>query len=241
MDEGPLVLSQGYLDDLMLAQGNVIGHDAEGRPIVLDVFDFTWWGQPLLQKATAPLTWTATTNRSSTAELAVLYPFRTGAMVSQAARRIIEEVDATEVEFIPLRIVAEDTGVLLDEWWFVNVFHWRDAFDYSRSKLDYRDMPREPRGSDAVSARFGSKLIVAMYELAVRPEAYSGGLFLARGTTESIWGRVFVGRDLVERLNDGVPPERQVPCYPFFVRNIPQPPPVPTALGNRGRRRRWPP
>lgn len=243
MTPNPLVLSQWSSEDLWLSSQPklIVGYDRDGHPIPFDVFDFHRWGRPWLPQAGGSMTWTANTNRSSTAELRGMYPFHSGAMISPAVRRIIEEVGAIDVEFIPLRIVNRETGILLDdEWWFVNVFRWKDIFDFAKSRFEYREMPRRIDGSNSVSARFGAVSITEIYDLAVRPQAYTDGLFLARATTEKIWSRVFIGHELALRINEGVPPERQVYFEPFLVQNIPQPPKVQTALQDPAPVWKWP-
>ena len=242
MTQCPLALPQWTSEELWLAAGLHVGFHADGTPIPFNVFDFEErWGKPMLPCAGEELVWTATTPCASAAELRGLYPFHFGAMISPRVRRIIEDFDSTEVEFIPLRILSRETGALLEDWWFVNVFHWKDAFDLERSKLEYCEMPPSPRGSAAVSARFGPALITEIYELEALPEACSGGLFLARAPTENIWGRVFIGHELARRINEGVPKDLQVYFQAFALRDIPQPPRLPPALSAPGRRWRWRP
>jgi hypothetical protein len=224
--QNPLVLPESSNEELRPLASSPVGFDETGAPIPLNTLDFHRFGKPMLPDAGGALVWQARTPLASTAALRELHPFHSGAMITPRTKRIIEDFGAPEVEFIPLRIIAAATGELLDEWWFVNVFHWRDIFDFRASKLKYRRFPKDPGRSAAVSAQFGARMIVEIEALVATPAAQTGGLFLARGPSEAIWRNVFIGRELAARINDGVPVERQAGFGEFLLKDRPKPNPV---------------
>lgn len=63
---------------------------------------------------------------------------------------------------------------------------------------------------------------------------------MARGATEIIWRRVFVGLELARRLNDGVPRERRTTFEEFRLTHRLEPPPVSPDFSTPARRWRWP-
>jgi hypothetical protein len=221
--QNPLILPESSNEELRLLASCPVGFDKTGAPIRLNSLDFYRFGKPMLPDAGGVLVWEARTPLASTAALRELHPFHFGAMITPRTKRIIEDFGAPEVEFIPLRIIAAGTRELLDEWWFVNVFHWRDIFDFPASKLKYRRFPKDPGRSVAVSAQFGKRMIVEIEELVATPAAQTGGLFLARGPSEAIWRNVFIGRELAAQINDGVPVERQAWFGEFLLKDRPKP------------------
>lgn len=234
----PLVLLQYMPHDELRLLTCPVGLREDGSAIGLDVLDPWQFGRSILSASATAIRWLATTPFPDVRTLRELYPFHFGAVVSPRVRQLIEEIGAVDVEFIPLTILWEGSGQPIGEWWFVNVFCWRDVFDYSRSRLEYTEFSEELDPWQARSAEFGRAAITEIHELVATPEAFAGGLFLARGSSTAIWSRVFVGTELARRINDGVPPERQVHFQEFLLTGRPQPPRVPR-VGPSRRKWRW--
>jgi hypothetical protein len=209
-----------------------VGFDQDGVPVQLDTLQY--FGISFLNHAhPEKIIWHAVTKSKSTADLSEFFGFHCGAMVSPRVRSIIEEYGIPNIEFIPLKIlhskgkgwesIADDVKEIGD-WWFVNVFNWRDIFDFERSKLEWEDFLQPLVGRSKFEHQFGERRIAKIDELVLLPSADTTGLYLARGPRADICRKVFIGEELAERINADLPPKRRTFFKPFLLKDRPPPP-----------------
>jgi hypothetical protein len=136
-------------------------------------------------------------------------------------RKIIEDYygstgEAPEIEFLPLQIFhRRKHDVLLGEWWYLNVFHWKEVFDLSRSKgVVYYRPPAEWADMDRAQfqARFAydGKQIYEAEDLAPLPQAYEGGFYLAKLPYHRVLSNLFVGYELGRLMKEKCPAKKEI-------------------------------
>jgi hypothetical protein len=182
-------------------------------PVPYDPHHYKQMGRPFLRKGLPILKWEARTEKASISELAECHCFFAGLLISPRIRSIIENYDSPNIEYIPLAIKNIDTGKHLADWWYCNVFNWKDAFDFDSSVGEWVDFPilnDTYHGEFHLMKQFSNKLLINMKKLVVLPSALEGGLFLARAPTGLICRRLFVGhelgREIEANMNDTATP-----------------------------------
>lgn len=201
----------------------IVGYEADGRPIMMDTLDPRSFGRSFLAQTGPDTLWHARTECKSLDALKDLHGFHGGAIVSPRARAIIEQDGVPNIEFIPVEVQYKDTGTVLGTWWFVNVFNWRSAFDFSRSEADYVDFQQPIKGLREISHRFGERALRDWDVLEVNQDEITDGLFLAKAPSERIWGKVFIAERLARKLNEGLPKKRIIEFSQFWLDRGPGP------------------
>lgn len=210
-------LQLGQVDGIRLYEEN------SNISVPLNVENYKHFGRPFMRKGLPLLQWGARTDAKSISGIAELHCFHSGLLISSRIRAVIEAYDSLNLEFIPLKIWQRNTETLLaDDWWFCNVYNWKDAFDFGSSDFDSEDFLELEDGycgSLRLAQQFGPKLITSVRKLSVLPQALEGGLFLARAPMLRICTRVFVGRELgheiVLKVNETAPRESFVELEEF--------------------------
>jgi hypothetical protein len=201
------------VDNLRLGGAPILVYE-EGSdiPVNYEPHSYKHIGKPFLRKGLPPLEWSAGTEKSSISQLAECHCFDIGLMVSPRIRSVIESYDDTNIEFIPLRVKQMKTGKHLADWWYCNVFNWKDAFDFEKTIGEWVEFPEfrdTYKGSLHLIREFSDKILINIKKLEVLPSALEGGLFLARGPTDKICLRLFVGhelgREIVAKVNETAP------------------------------------
>lgn len=188
------------------------------EPDQFDTMNYKHFGRPFMREGLPKLEWGARTDAESISDIAELHCFHGGLLISSRIRAIIEAYDSTNLEFIPLKVRQNSTGELLaDDWWYCNVYNWKDAYDFEKSDVDwvvFPEMPDSSQGPLRLARQFGDKAITIMRNLVILPEALEGGLYVARAPTTEICSRVFVGhelgRELVVGVNETAPTESRI-------------------------------
>lgn len=210
-------------EELRLIPPTVMEFDAQGEPILFNPMNPNHFGRSFLRPDYAErIVWTADTDEDSTSNINEFHGFHCGATISPRIRRIIEDYGCPNIEFIPVNIVSRRDGRKIDEWSFVNVFDWRDIFDLQRSVATWVDFPQPMAPTFELLRRFGDKLMIKVEELVLLPDADLSGLFLAKGPSETICRNVYIGQELADRINEGMPGNRQAtfPRFPLDRRDI---------------------
>jgi hypothetical protein len=92
------------------------------------------------------------------------------------------------------------------DMWIINIFNWKDVFDYDRSDLVFNQYPFDQSVTDRVSARFGEKRIINWNYLKVNVDETRDGLFLAKGPGIDIWQNPFISKPLADKILAAVNP-----------------------------------
>jgi hypothetical protein len=196
----PLFALPTFTDpNLYLSAKCPLGVDAEGNPAFLDTMNPDHFGSRLLQPG-SEIRWTATTPVMDVGTLSGFDPFHSGAMISPAVKQVLTDLQLEDLEYIPLEVRHRTSGSLLAEWWFVNVFGWRDVFDLDASSYDIEEFRSPATGFQRLEARFGHQRAVRLRSLQLHPRFTPRGLFLARFPNEKVCLRVFVAPDVAEAI-----------------------------------------
>lgn len=212
-----LTLPELLGDAVRLAQPCIVGSEPGGEPILLNPLDPRSFGRSFLAEAGPDLVWRARAEVKSLEKLNDLYGFHCGAIVSSRARDIIGAQGLPNIEFIPLEILYKSTDTVLGTCWFLNVFNWKKLFELERSKATYQDFPEPVSGLLSISRRFGEQLLTDWQRLEVNEGVIEDGLVLAEAPSERIWNKVFISEELAEKLNHGLPKERQIHFEKFWL------------------------
>ena len=187
---------------ILLMKPLPIGHDDFGNERYFDTLDPDCFGKRLMGQADKGLRWRAASELKWVARLPELNAFYGGVIASPRVKQCIEHFQSDNIEFIPLDIYYEKTDEKIAEWWFINVFNWKDVFDYEISQLDYADyeFPTPLNCMTAVSARFGRRPISSWTSLKINKCQTSDGLFLAKSSSRHFWHNIFISMKLANEL-----------------------------------------
>lgn len=203
--------------------GALLYADDSDIPERLDVMNYKHFGRPFMREGLPKLEWGARTDAKSISDIAHCHCFHGGLLISSRIRAVIETYDSTNLEFIQLKIRQKDSAKLLaDDWWYCNVYNWKDAFDFEKSKFELEEIGElrdTYMGDLRLVQQFGPKLITKISRLVALPQALEGGLFLARAPTAKICRRVFVGlelgREIVSKVNEHAPNQARISLEVF--------------------------
>lgn len=215
-----LMLPATSRSGLRLEPGNLIEDAGARGKISFNPLDPSQFGRPYATNLVGSISWTATTTCRDADKLDEVYPFYAGAMISPRVREIIENSGAEEVEFIPLTIVDRVSRAPVADWWFVNVFHWLDVFDFKASNVTWQDFAEPVTGWSAFEKRFGDQRIRQFENLTQKRPTGDDRLFLVRAPTEVISAKVFVGYKLAELINRHLPKNKKV-MFEVFPKGFP--------------------
>ncbi len=212
-------------NELWLAplDGTMLYVDNSDTPEQLDPMNYKHFGRPFMREGLPKLEWGARTDAKSISDIAECHCFNGGLLISSRIRAVIEALDNTNLEFIPLKIRHKNNAKLLaDDWWYCNVYNWKDAYDFEKSEFQSEDiiaLDEEYMGDLLLVKQFGSKIIKKISKLVVMPQALEGGLFLARAPMPKICRRVFVGhelgREIVSIVNARAPRQKSITLEVF--------------------------
>jgi hypothetical protein len=198
--------------------GVLLYADDSNIPEQLDVMNYKHFGRPFMREGIPKLEWGARTDAKSISDIAECHCFNSGLLISSRIRALIEAFDRTNLEFIPLKIRQSDSAkILANDWWYCNIYNWKDAYDFEKSEYQSEDiiaLDEGYMGDLLLVKQFGSKIIKKISKLAVMPQALEGGLFLARAPMPKICRRVFVGHELgraiVAKVNEHAPKQARI-------------------------------
>jgi len=210
-----LMLPTATNPDLYLAASGPIGRDADGQPLFFDTMNPDHFGAQLLPAGDG-IRWIATTTTTDIAALSGFYPFHAGAMISPDMKLALDELQLQDLEYIPLEIRHRTTGSPLAEWWFVNVFGWRDVFDLQASSYDSEEFRHPLSGFQRLEARFGERRATRIKSLLVHPAFKPNGLFLAKFPNEQICMRVFISPEVAKVIRS-ISPNPQACVFEEFA------------------------
>lgn len=182
-----------------------IGYDDQHNPMQHNSSDPDHLGRALLVEGSPMPPWRAESRRKDLDRLWGLYPFDFGAMVSPRIREVIERVSTVGIEFIPLEVYHAKTGVVLGDWWFMNVFNWRQVFDLDRSDVEWRELSGNNPLPMPLQRMFGNRYIRYITRLTALPEAWEGGFYRAAIPQTVTSAKVFLGREMIEALEAARP------------------------------------
>lgn len=176
--------------------------DHLGNKREFDTLDPDCFGKSLVAKSSEQIRWRAISDVSTVAKLPELNALYGGLIASPRVKECIERFQSFKLEFIPIDIYYSKTDSKIAEWWFINIYNWKNVFNYGDSKLEYAksDFEKPLNCVTSVSARFGSRAILNWTSLSVNVDQTMDGIFLAESTTKRIWENIFISRHLVDSL-----------------------------------------
>lgn len=121
-------------------------------------------------------------------------------LTSRRIKEIIEQENIPNIEFIPMRVFYKQTDEFMADMWVINVFNWKNVFDYAQSDVIYNEHPFGEMLEDRISSRFGDKRIIDWNYLKVNIDETKDGLFLAKGPSVRIWQRPFISKSLADKI-----------------------------------------
>lgn len=206
-------------DRTVCLDGATVSVGGSAQTVRLDVFNPDHFGKPYLPADGSELRWPGLTKRKSLKGITDIYPFHGGAIISPRVCKIIESFQTQGIEYIPLDLFHWKTKELVAEWWFMNVFEWRDIFDFSASTFTSEPFQDSWGGLKNLERRFGDQRIKRIEKLVISKSADLSGIFLAKATTEAICMKVFVGFELATAINEGLLTTMYYPFLPFLLKD----------------------
>lgn len=201
----PLFALPTFTDpNLHLSAKCSLGLDGDGNPAFLDTMNPGHFGSRLLQSG-SEIRWTGTTPVMDIDTLSGFHPFHSGAMISPTVKQAFDGLAFEDLEYIPLEVRHRQTGALLADWWFVNVFGWRDVFDLNTSSFDFEEFRNPVSGFQRLEARFAQRRACNIRSLQLNPMFTPHGLFLAKFPNEKVCLRVFMAPDVAETIRNASP------------------------------------
>lgn len=188
-------------DSIRLAQPCMVGRNENSDPILFDPLDPCSFGRSFLSGAGPETVWHARADVRDFKDLKELHGFHCGAIISPRVKSLIEDFGVPNIEFIPLRVLYRDTEEVIANWFFMNVFNWRDVFDFGNSDVDCTDFFQPISGLRKISSSFGERAIADFRRLEVDKRQLRDGLYLARAPMEKIWNNVFISPHLADKIN----------------------------------------
>jgi hypothetical protein len=200
-----LKVSDVRSDTIHLAVGNFNGRDERGSPIIFDD-DILAYGQSFTASYGPGLTWRGQVPRRKVDFDQYFYSFSSVILTSPKIKEIIEVENIPNIEFIPMRIFYKNTDEFIGDAWAINVFNWKNVFDFDNSEVITNENPFGEMLEDRISSRFGSKRIIDWDFLKVNVDETQDGLFLAKGPGYDIWKQIYISKPLADKIRAAVNP-----------------------------------
>lgn len=214
----------GLPPEISLAVGNPMGRDQNGEIIKADTSDLRFYGNSYISSYGQGLEWKGQLEYRKVRFDRFFHSFGTLILTSQKIKEVIEEEDIPNIEFIPMRVFYKQSDEFIADMWIINVFNWKDVFDYEQSDLVFNQYPFDQSAMDRISARFGDKRIINWNYLKVNIDETRDGLFLAKGPSINIWERPFISKPLADKImaavNPSLPKRGKLAFYPFSLNRL---------------------
>ncbi len=81
-------------------------------------------------------------------------------ITSKRIKDIVEQENIPNIEFIPMRVFYKESDEFIADMWVINIFNWKNVFDYAQSDVIYNEYPFGETLEDRISSRFGDKRII---------------------------------------------------------------------------------
>lgn len=186
---------------------NAMGRDEQGQPIKINVFDTRLYGESFTASYGPGLEWRGQINNRNENLDQQFYSFATFILTSQRIKEIIEAEDIPNIEFVPVRMYYKGTDEFITYMWVINVFNWRNVFDFANSDVIFSENPFGEMFEDRISRRFGDKRIIDWNFLKVNVDETRDGLFLARGPMRYFWKQIFISKPLADKIRAEINPK----------------------------------
>jgi hypothetical protein len=200
-----LRVSEVGSDTIHLAVGNFIGRDEQGSPIILES-DIRAYGKSITASYGPGLTWRGQVPGRKVDFDQYFHSFSSVILTSPKIKEIIESENIPNIEFIPMRIFYKNTDEFIGHAWAINVFNWKDVFDFDNSDVITNENPFGEMLEDRISSCFGSKRIIDWDFLKVNVDETQDGLFLAKGPGYHIWKQIYISKPLADKIRAAVNP-----------------------------------
>ena len=194
-----VIAGAGYPD-------NAIGRDEQGQPIKIDVSNTRLYGESFTASYGPGLEWRGQINKRNANLDQQFYSFATHILTSQRIKEIVEAENIPNIEFIPARMYYKGTDEFAANMWIINVFNWKDVFDFANSDVITNDNPFSDTIEGRISRRFGNKWIIDWNFLKVNVDETRDGLFLAKGPSHYFWDQIFISKPLADKIRAAVNP-----------------------------------
>ena len=146
--------------ELLLLVGNAIGRNEDGEPIILNSFDPRLYGNSFISSYGTGLEWRAKFEKRKVKPDKFFHSFAMSIITSKRIKDIVEQENIPNIEFIPMRVFYKESDEFIADMWVINVFNWKNVFDYAQSDVIYNEYPFGETLEDRISSRFGDKRII---------------------------------------------------------------------------------
>ncbi len=215
-----------------------LGFDESGEEQFLDFMSYRAFGYPLMPKNGKAPVLRAVSLDENLDNVKPLTPCtRSGAIITNRAKEIIESFDIPNIEFFPVDVVRgqefkmssvisnrpqpkpEWLGDKVGKMWYLNVFNWIDAIDLSKSDFDTKSIDVSPMSADQIKKtyRFGTDIFNPIRYIHLRAERMKQHLFLLEAPDHDIWSKVYISDELLAALNEDRTGDDQITIWKLYL------------------------